>query len=455
MTTNFMLPDLNEDPIPDLNDIPPMSPAKAKGKRLTNLEKHHIVRTFTLNYNNGKLKQGTINQVAFNYGVSRSAISRIWKETLQAIKSGDDLDVQRKYKGSNKSKVFDLEKVSSIPLRLRTNIRTLACQLNAPKSTVHRIIQRGKIRSHSNALKPFLTSQNMEARVSFVLSHIENSTLHTSPTYVDMYCMVHIDEKWFYMTRTSQKYYLLPSEPEPHRTSKSKRFIIKVMFMSAVARPRYDKDGVCIFDGKIGIFPFTIEEPAARASKNRARGVIEVKPIESITKIVIKQCLIEKIILAIKAKWPSDFNEHIVIQQDNARPHIGDNDQDFIKVAKDGEFYITLANQPPNSPDLNINDLGFFRIIQGLQHEKAPKTVTQLVDAVKQAYEEVSHTTLNYVWLSLMNCMTEILKHRGNNNYKLPHMGKKKLERLGLLPTQINAPLYIVEKALSERTNDN
>ena len=157
---------------------------------------------------------------------------------------------------------------------------------------------------------------------------------------------------------------------------------------------------------------------------------MEVKPIESITKSVIKQCLIEKIIPAIKAKWPSDFSKHIVIQQDNARPHINDNDQDFLKVEQDGEFHITLANQPPNSPDLNINDLGFFRIIQGLQHRKAPKTVSQLVDAVKQAYDEVSPSTLNYVWLSLMNCMTEILKHGGNNNYKLPHMGKEKLQRL-------------------------
>ena len=99
--------------------------------------------------------------------------------------------------------------------------------------------------------------------------------------------------------------------------------------------------------------------------------------------------------------------------------------------------------------------MGFFSIIQGLQHEKAPKTVIQLVDAVKQAYEEVSHSTLNYVWLSLMNCMTEILKHGGNNNYKLPHMGKEKLQRLGLLPTQISAPLYIVEKVLNETTNGN
>lgn len=94
---------------------------------------------------------------------------------------------------------------------------------------------------------------------------------------------------------------------------------------------------------------------------------------------MVKQCLIEKIIPTIKAKWPPDYNRHKIIQQDNARPHINDNDVEFIEAAQSGGFHITLSNQPANSPDLNINDLGCFRIIQGLQHEKAPKTVSQLV----------------------------------------------------------------------------
>ncbi|XP_074336353.1 uncharacterized protein LOC141673503 [Apium graveolens] len=223
--------------------------------------------------------------------------------------------------------------------------------------------------------------------------------------------------------------------------------------MSAIARPRYNNDGVCIFDGKIGIFPFTFEEPALRSSKNRAKGVIEVKPFESINKAVIKQCLINKIIPAIKDKWPADFDKNIVIQQDNARPHIKANDEHFVNAAQSDGVFITLANQPPNSPDLNINDIGFFRIIQGSQHEKAPKTICQLVDAVVRAYEEVTDTTTNYVWLSLMSCMTEILKNDGNNNYRLPHIGKKKLSNLGQLPNQLTIPGELVQGVLNKRNN--
>lgn len=422
-----------------------------KKKRLTDSEKKHLAYLLSLKFTNNKLKHGYIKELALEYKISRITLYSIWKVVKKAIQDGVIPNVDRKYKGGHKRYALDLEKVSSIPLHLRTNIRTLACQLCASKSTVHRLVQKGKIRAHSNAIKPFLTDANMKARVNFVLKHIQSSTLHINPTYDGMFFSVHIDEKWFYMTRTSQKYYLLPTEQDPHRTSKSKKFITKIMFMSAVARPRYNSDGICIFDGKIGIFPFTVLQPARRASKNRARGVMELKPIESINKLVIKQCLVEKIIPAIKSKWPTDCHKHIVIQQDNAKPHIHTSDLDFINAAQSDGFHISLANQPANSPDLNINDLGFFRIIQGLQHEKAPKTVCQLVDAVVKAYGEVTDKTLNYVWLSLMNCMTEILKQKGNNNYKLPHIGKKRLERLGLLPTYITAPLDLVENALSDQ----
>lgn len=128
----------------------------------------------------------------------------------------------------------------------------------------------------------------MKVRVHFVLKHLESSTLHMSPTYDGIFYTIHIDEKWFYMTRASQNFYMLPCEPLPHRTCKSKKFITKIMFMSTIGRPRYDENGVCTFDCKIGIFPFTIMKPTKQESKNKSRGVMEVKTIESITKLVIK-----------------------------------------------------------------------------------------------------------------------------------------------------------------------
>ena len=65
--------------------------------------------------------------------------------------------------------------------------------------------------------------------------------------------IIHIDEKHFYITHETQTYYLALGEVEPHREIQSKRFIPKIMFMCAVAKPIYASNGDVIFDGKIGI----------------------------------------------------------------------------------------------------------------------------------------------------------------------------------------------------------
>ena len=49
---------------------------------------------------------------------------------------------------------------------------------------------------------------------------------------------------------------MLAGEDDPHRTVQHKNSIGKVMFLSAVGRPIYDAEGNCIFDGKLGVWPF-------------------------------------------------------------------------------------------------------------------------------------------------------------------------------------------------------
>ena len=80
--------------------------------------------------------------------------------------------------------------------------------------------------------------------------------------------IVHIDEKWFYLTRENNTYYLLPDEPQPMCTTKNKSCIAKVMFLTAVAKPRYGEGGEVTFDGKIGTWTFVVESPAKNKSRN-------------------------------------------------------------------------------------------------------------------------------------------------------------------------------------------
>jgi hypothetical protein len=56
----------------------------------------------------------------------------------------------------------------------------------------------------------------------------------------------------------------------------------------------------------------------------------------------------------------------------------------FCEHDKQDGFDIRLICQPPNSPDFNILDLGFFRAIQAIQYKKNAKTMQDLIPAVQQ-----------------------------------------------------------------------
>lgn len=107
------------------------------------------------------------------------------------------------------------------------------------------------------------------------------SFIRSNRQYRDMFNYIHIDEKWFNLTRINQRLYLLPDEKEPERFYKSKRFITKVMFMAAVVRPRYDATRKQKFNGKIGIWLFVYKREAKRKSKNRAKETLETKVVKN------------------------------------------------------------------------------------------------------------------------------------------------------------------------------
>ncbi|CAH9069359.1 unnamed protein product [Cuscuta europaea] len=402
-----------------------------------------------------KAQKGIFVILAEEYEVSRRTISGIWDTVKKQVVQGDAVNVCRKYHGRKRIE-FDLSQVSQIPLHKRTTIRSLAAATSISKSSVHRLVQSGNIRRHTNAIKPFLSDANKLQRLKFCLSQIEKS-VPQKPTFQTFQNVIHIDEKWFFMTKISQRLYMRLEDADPHRVCKSKRFITKVMSLGTVGRPLFSESGEVIWDGKIGMFPFVEQVTAKRRSKNRNAGVMETKPILSITKKVFKDMLINTVLPAIKEKWPSQLSKEIIIQQDNARPHISHDDAEYVSASMADGFTITLTNQPPNSPDLNILDLGFFRAIQSLKDQNAPKTVDELLHAVDDAFKQLSPLTLNKVWLSYRYVMIEVLKVQGGNNYKLPHNAKDRMQSEGILPKTIEVDVQLLEateQILGQQTGD-
>ena len=338
--------------------------------------------------------------------------------------------------------------ITEINMGDRACIRDLAVQLKVSSSTANRMIKKGLIKPHTNPLHPALKEANLFQRVEWVLNLLMGDTPTTKRQYYPMYNFVHIDEKWFYLSKKSQRVYLERNEKGKYRAAKSSKFIPKVMFTAAVARPRFNADKECTFDGKIGIFQFTYQEPAKRASKYRAKGTVMTKIVESVGKKETRHMLINEIIPAIMQKWPqTEGHKTIYIQQDNARTHIGQDDPEWQAAHQQGDFTFILVQQPPNSPDLNILDLGFFRSIQSLMHKKMPKDVDDMLEAVHHAYNELEPTTLGNVWLSYQYVMNEVLKVKGSNDYLVPHVNKKKLAAEGKLPIQVTAPMWAVHEA--------
>ena len=157
------------------------------------------------------------------------------------------------------------------------------------------------------------------------------------------------------------------------------------MFLAAVARPRYDDHGVMTFDGKIGIWPFTYQDFAKRRSPYRERGEEVTKVLSSVTKDVSRDYMVNKLLPAIKALWPASERGRIIyIQQDNAKTHIAVNDSVFCAAAQADGWDIRLTCQPPNSPDLNILDLGFFAALQALFEKMSPGKIADIVAKVQK-----------------------------------------------------------------------
>ncbi len=178
-------------------------------------------------------------------------------------------------------------------------------------------------------------------------------------------------------------------------------------------------------------------------------GTLELKAMTSITRDTIWSYIIEKILPAIKEKWP--IEEHglpIYIQQDNAKTHIAIDDLEFLGAAQEDGWDIRLVCQPPNSLDLNVLGLGFFAALQSLFHKSSPSSIEEIETNVIKAYEEYSVDKSDCVFLTQQGCMREIMRAKGGQHYAILHLKKGTLERNGRLPIKLQCDKQIYLDAL-------
>ena len=79
------------------------------------------------------------------------------------------------------------------------------------------------------------------------------------------------------------------------------------------------------------------------------------------------------------------------------------------------EWDIKLTAQPANSPDMNINDLSFFLVLQSGQWdsvEKANHDMAELAEAAMAVYELFEPTSLNCSFLTILQKILDEVKNR-------------------------------------------
>jgi hypothetical protein len=146
--------------------------------------------------------------------------------------------------------------------------------------------------------------------------------------------------------------------------------------------------------------------------------------------------MINKVIPAIHEQWP-DEGKTIYIQQDNAPSHVKSDDNAMLDAIALTGRDIRILKQPPNSPDMNILDLGFFRSLQSFTDQLNPTTLDELISGVVDEFNKYAVDKINRIFLTLQSCMLQVMRIRGGNWYKIPHMNKGGLMLQNALPDRL------------------
>ncbi|ETV76790.1 hypothetical protein H257_09243 [Aphanomyces astaci] len=247
----------------------------------------------------GKLPRGAYKQAAEQLNMNPRTVGHVWRTfcsrgTTVSNKAGK-VGPEPMYSTDRAQQL-----VQSIPADQRSTFRDMAAATSTTLGTLSRHLKKGTLQRCSTPIKPLLTDAN----------------------------------KWFNADKDRRKVYLVPGEMPPWRSWKSKGLIPKVVFLGAVARPPYDEPRGVFFNGKIGMWPFVCLVPAARNSRNQPAGTMVTKLV-SVDAAVYRDYVMNKVVPAIKATFPS-ANKRVVLQYDNATPHVSITDAELASVSTGG-----------------------------------------------------------------------------------------------------------------------
>ncbi|KAG3136277.1 hypothetical protein PI126_g17884 [Phytophthora idaei] len=340
--------------------MPSTSPTKRR--ELSDSEHEHVLMSLLQRSVEGVPRRGAINQVATLIRVHRRTISRQWERAKEQEAETGSLHAVSHHHDRGRQMMdlsVRLENLRITPFERRSTILSASMARGASRATLQRRVSSGELVDATSNVKPLLTDENKTDRLAWCIMHVQPVSI----PFNDRYDAIHVNEKLFYLTAVRRRYYLLPGEEAPHRQVRSRSYI-------------KDADAGCSFQTKKGHgvefvlqrqarYPaFIVQAPAVRSSARRPACAIATKE-GRVAKATYRKMLIERLLPAIRERWPSaGGGMHLLMQLDNTPAHIAATDAAFVAATSQQGLEIELCCQPPNSPDLNCLDLGLFTAIQ-------------------------------------------------------------------------------------------
>lgn len=171
-----------------------------------------------------------------------------------------------------------------------------------------------------------------------------------------MYIDVHVDEKWFHLSESCTTFYFAKDEPEPERVGKRKSNIWRLCFF--VLWPELGLVKTVIVLSMESLVSGRLPNKLLHNAPPRiARLVLwKTRIWRSLRVSISVSCLKKCILLSAKSGLISEYMfGWFKTMQPYTLSHLGEEEAEGCKYW----WNIELVNQPSNSQDFNILDLGF------------------------------------------------------------------------------------------------
>jgi len=203
------------------------------------------------------------------------------------------------------------------------------------------------------------------------------------------------------------------------------------MFLTVLGLPRPEFG----FDGKIGIWRVSEEVTATRKSKYHNAGDVYEKDC-TVTSEWYRECLMKEggVFQMIREKMHWMTGRRIYVQHDGAPGHNGKGNLEVFDHINAGELIeLAVVTQPAQSPDLNINDLGFFSSLKSRVDEFKSEggNLEEMIESVYSEFNSYDSATITRLWACLVEYYRQIITVLGGNTFANPHSGINKRQRNG------------------------